>query len=219
MKPTLYLDIETIAAPESYKDGIEVKAPGQYKKQDSIDKWIAENGDAARDEIHRKTSFNGGYGQVCAIAWAIDDGPIEATYITDHRAHEKTALQTFVKMVTDRLPFSDVPEICGHYISGFDLRFLKQRGIIHGIKMPYWLAKDYKPWELRDTMTMWAGNRDTIGLDELCRILGIEGKGDMDGSQVYDAWLAGEHEKIADYCRDDVARVRFVDQKFKEAGL
>jgi 3'-5' exonuclease len=62
MKPTLYLDIETLPAPESFLDGVEIKAPATHKKPESIAAWIAENGDTYRDEQHRKTSFNGGWG-------------------------------------------------------------------------------------------------------------------------------------------------------------
>ena len=68
-------------------------------------------------------------------------------------------------------------------------------------------------------MQLWCGNRDSIGLDELCKILGIEGNGDMDGSKVYDMWLAGEHEKIGEYCSQDVEKVRAINLKFLASGL
>ena len=70
-----------------------------------------------------------------------------------------------------------------------------------------------------DTMTAWAGARGTISLDNLCAALGIPGKGDgFDGSQVAQAWADGRHDEIAQYCRDDVQRVRAVWQKFQDAG-
>lgn len=219
MKPTLYIDIETIPGPENGKGQIEVKPPANYKKEESIRKWLDENADAAREEIYRAQSFDGGYGQICAISWAIDEGEITSHILGNSRAAEKEMLAAFIEAVNHVLPFGDEPEICGHYVSGFDLRFIKHRCIIHGVKMPHWLAKEYKPWDMRDTMTLWAGARDRIGLDELCRILGIPGKGDMDGSKVYDAWLNDEHDKISEYCAEDVERVRQIDMKFQAAGV
>jgi hypothetical protein len=41
----------------------------------------------------------------------------------------------------------------------------------------------------------------------------------MDGSMVYDAWLAGEHAKITAYCADDVAKVRTINEIFLKAGI
>ena len=219
MKPTLYIDIETIAGPESGKDAIEVSAPATYKKPESIQKWMDENAETAREDIYRKQSFNGGYGQICQISWAFNDGDVEGLSLGADRANEGPMLEKFVEQMAAELSFGDMPEPCGHYISGFDLRFIKHRCIIHGIKVPVWLARDPKPWEIRDTMIMWAGIKDRVSLDELCKILGIDGKGDMDGSMVYDAWIAGEHDKISEYCADDVEKVRKINKKFMEAGI
>lgn len=42
------------------------------------------------------------------------------------------------------------------------------------------------------------------GLGLLCRLAGLRGKSDMDGSAVQGAWEAGRLEEIHRYCRDDV---------------
>ncbi len=57
-------------------------------------------------------------------------------------------------------------------------------------------------------MQMWAGAKGTISLDNLCKALGIEGKKGFDGSMVAEAWKNGEFDKVTEYCRDDVVRVR-----------
>ena len=38
----------------------------------------------------------------------------------------------------------------------------------------------------------------------LAEALGIEGKGDMDGSKVWDAWKAGQCEQVCEYNVDDI---------------
>ena len=62
-------------------------------------------------------------------------------------------------------------------------------------------------------MTAFAGARGTIGMDRLCLALGMDGKGDIDGSMVADLWSQGEFEKIASYCRDDVLRTREIHRR------
>ena len=58
-----------------------------------------------------------------------------------------------------------------------------------------------------DTMLRWNADRQNMtSMDKLCRIFGIEGKGDMDGSQVYQAWLDNKHAEIKDYCLDDAKK-------------
>jgi predicted PolB exonuclease-like 3'-5' exonuclease len=59
-------------------------------------------------------------------------------------------------------------------------------------------------------MMAWAGYKNTIGLDRLCRALGIPSpKADgMDGSQVFDLWQADNHDAIRIYNAADVAAVR-----------
>jgi hypothetical protein len=110
----------------------------------------------------------------------------------------------------------------GHYISGFDLRFLLNRAIVLGVKLPsaLILPRDIKPWSdnVFDTMTAWAGNKDRISQDNLAQALGLAGKGDFDGSMVAEAWANGEHAKIADYCRSDVETVRAIYRKFQAVG-
>jgi len=88
------------------------------------------------------------------------------------------------------------------------------------VKIPRCIPRDVKPWGkgIFDTMTAWAGTRDTISLDNLCKALGIPGKDGFDGSMVADAWLAGEHDTIAEYCRDDVERVRQIHNRFVSVG-
>lgn len=215
---TIFLDIETI--PSQSPDLLaqfmaDVKAPAQYKKQDSIDKWMDENREAVAKEKLAKTSFDPAHGHICTIGWAVDDG----NAMTDHAsavAQEADVLCSFFNSIDTQHHTTFV----GHYISGFDLRFIINRAVILGVPIPRCIPRDIKPWGkgIFDTMTAWAGNRDTISLDNLCKALGIEGKDGFDGSMVAGAWLDGEHQRIADYCCDDVEKVRQIWQKFQAVG-
>ena len=85
----------------------------------------------------------------------------------------------------------------------FDLGFLMRRCWVNGIRPPFPLpaptarvGKDYG-----DTMTLWAGYRNTIGLDRLCCALAIpspKAEG-IDGSQILDLWLTDKVDSIRRY--------------------
>lgn len=219
----IFLDIETIPSqsPE-YRAKVRqtIKAPAQYKKQDSIDAWMAENAESATDEAIAKTSFDPSAGHICCIGWAVGDAPSQY-YDMQRVEDEATMLDGFFYNVREAAGVHMVRWI-GHYISGFDLRFLINRAIALGVKLPssMILPRDIKPWsdQVFDTMTAWAGNKDRISQDNLARALGLEGKGDFDGSMVAKAWADGQHSKIAEYCRNDVETVRSIYRRFEAVG-
>ena len=214
----VYFDIETIPCQdESYLEALKrkVTAPATYKKQESIDKWLAENRETAALEAMSKTSFDGGRGHVCTISWAKNDSPITVRHAKTI-ADERQVISDFF----DDLDNFHSETLVGHNISGFDVGFLRKRAIVLGIKMPQkgTFPRDPKPWTMADTMAMWAGGTNRVSMDNLCDILGIEGKDGFDGSMVAEAWAKGEHDKIAEYCRDDVYRTREIHKRFLQAG-
>jgi predicted PolB exonuclease-like 3'-5' exonuclease len=73
---------------------------------------------------------------------------------------------------------------------------------------------DAKPWDRNpfDTMVQW-DSKNNAKLDKIARALGLEGKGDVDGSDVYQMWKDGKFTEIADYCKSDVAMTREVYKK------
>ena len=219
----IYIDIETVPnqSPEyraKVREGI--KPPAQFKKQDSIDAWMAENAESATDEVIAKTSFDPAYGHIACIGWAVGDDHTRSFSI-DNIDEEAGVLDGFFNVIKEDCGVHMVRWI-GHYISGFDLRFLLNRAIVLGVKLPssLILPRDIKPWsdQVFDTMTAWAGAKGTISQDNLAKALGLAGKGDFDGSMVAEAWANGEHAKIAAYCRDDVETVRAIHRKFEQVG-
>lgn len=217
----LYLDIETIPAQtERAKERISstVKPPAQMKKAETIAAWEKDGKEQAVIEAIDKTSFDGGLGHVCCIGWAIEESEIESQSILDI-SDEKRCIEIFLRYLSDEITNYERVNVVGHYISGFDIRFLTQRAIVLGVKLPRWWPHEAKPWgnDIFDTMIKWAGAKGTISLDNLCFALGIEGKGDVDGSMVAQMFKDGKHEEIAHYCRDDVERVRRVHKKMMSA--
>ena len=210
----LYLDIETI--PAQSPDAVAYLA--KSAKVDSRLKDPAKI-DAARAEAEQKaisnTSFDGWFGQICCIAFALDDADVVSMSDADHDE---------VSMISALFSnFSDYhrPVIVGHNI-GFDMRFITRRAILLGVELPpsYLWPRDIKPWsdKIHDTSAMTTDRGEYISLDRLCHAMRIPGKDGFDGSMVAEAWANGEHAKIAEYCADDVRRVRSVHQRFLAAG-
>jgi 3'-5' exonuclease len=212
----VFIDIETlpVQCPDfRAKIVATAKPPANYSKPETIAKWREDNA----DEVVAKTALDPAAGHICSIGYAIGDQDV-ANMTAQTIDAEAAIIRTFF----DALPQIGMTRFIGHYITGFDLRFIMCRAIVLGVKVPALWPRDPKPWDQNvfDTMTAWAGARGTIGLERLCEALGIESpKGDMAGNQVAAAWAAGEFDRIADYNRRDVAAVREVFRKFEAVGL
>ena len=217
----LFIDIETL--PTDRDDVRELLArkvthPATISKPETIAKWNAESRPAAIEEAVAKTGLDGTFGRVCVIGWAVDDGPVQTV---SSATDERGVLLEFL----DRLKLS-TPElfstcVIGHNITGFDLRFLVQRHIVHGIRPNAAIHRSAqaKPWEIDkvyDTMVQWSGGASWPGvsLEKLCMALSIPSpKNGIDGAMVASVVAAGGINEVAEYCAGDVAATRQVWRK------
>jgi DNA polymerase elongation subunit (family B) len=214
----LYIDIETIPSqsPEVHDEiAAGITPPGNISKAETIAQWEADKKPALIRDAIAKTSFDGAIGHICCIGWAFGNFSPRSDFI-EAVDQERDMLMEFVAALDDEVDNAfQPPVVIGHNVINFDIRFLWQRAIVLGVRMPSWFPRDPKPWsgEVFDTMTAFAGARNTIGMDRLSRALGLPGKGEVDGSMVAGMWANGEFEKIAAYCRDDVDQTRAIHQK------
>ncbi|KLU17440.1 MULTISPECIES: 3'-5' exonuclease [Xenorhabdus] len=220
-----YLDIETIPSqnPQVKQQFIDkVKAPGSYKKQESIDQWMAENRETVGEDNWKKTSFDGGLGHVCCIGVAVDNEPVSVYYSESYLNDEKNILSQFFNYISEKYDPSSMtpPRFIGHNITSFDLRFLFQRAVVLGVKPPRAIPFGARNWDksIFDTMTAWAGYNGTVSLDKLCSVLDLPLKGsetgeDIDGSKVWDFVRDGKISTVAEYCKGDVDRVREIHKR------
>lgn len=206
----LYIDIETVPTddPQLIADiEASVTPPKNYSKPETIAKWNAEDKPAlVADAIHR-TSLDGGLGKIVCIGYAYGD----------EQPRAKNADSEFI-VIAQFFEYTELimykyETLVGHNLQ-WDLRFLYQRAVVHGLQPPPQLLKAMKAkaWDecLADTMLMWNPERDKkISLDKLCRILGIESpKRNMTGADVWHAYKEGRLDDIAEYCRGDVNAMR-----------
>lgn len=216
----VYLDIETIPAQTDEakaRIAATVKPPAQMKKADTITAWEKDQKPAAIEEAIARSGLNAAFGHICCVGWAIGNGAPVSQEIHDPMDEIDILVAFFDRASRDI--GNGFPVIVGHNVVGFDIRFIWQRAMVLGVRVPNWFPRDPKPWDASvfDTMTAWAGARDTISMDNLCAALGLPGKGDIDGSMVGQMFADGRYEDIAAYCRDDVERTRAIHRKMARA--
>ena len=207
----LFFDIETI--PSKDKQVIEriastIRPPGNIKKKESIDAWMSENYEQVLKEKIHETGLNGAYGSVACIAFATN----EKISSTTSDLNETQCIKSFYECIEDYETF------CGHNIVGFDLKFLKQRSMILGIKPPKNILKamNAKPWDdcIKDIMLMWDPDKNKMAsLDMMCWWFGVKHDHDgFDGSMVAETWPV-DPQKVIDYCVSDVKAAREIYYK------
>lgn len=105
------------------------------------------------------------------------------------------------------------PLLVGFNTSGFDIPVLRYRAMALGVPLPHLhgsAGADYLHRFGRmhlDLMDRLSGFRASPApsLAECCALLGLPLKAEMDGERVEALWAAGDHPRIAAYCRADVA--------------
>lgn len=192
----LYFDIETLpAGPES-----EPVIREMYEKYRTTS-----FGPGAKDfdSFFRATSFDGAFGRILCIGYAVDDEPTKVFHADD----EKQILKDFWQEAEKAELF------IGHNVFDFDLPFIYQRSIVHQVKplrqIPLRRFTNDIVFDTYQEWTMWSRTHSKGSLDRLAKAFGLpSSKKDIDGSQVYDYFRAGKIKEILEYCKRDVELTR-----------
>jgi len=196
MTRRLFLDIETIPAGEESLEKLKILFEKKGKENETLEEFIG------------KTVFDGAFGRILCIGYAVDNQPTEVFY---NENNEKETLRQFW----------DLARTCGlfvgHNVMDFDLRFIYQRSMVLGIKPSVELNfARYRNFPIFDTMREWTKwSMGTIGLETLAFAFNIpspKGEG-IDGSQVYEFYKNGKIKDILEYCKRDVETTREVYRK------
>jgi predicted PolB exonuclease-like 3'-5' exonuclease len=215
----VFLDIETVPSADSFTwekpPRYLVGKHGSLKDPEKIKEWeeqkYKELCNKAKEDAEkewRSESLKPYKGRIFCISYAIGDGEVKTI---NFLKGEKEMLLEFYK---DIAPYRTL-NFVGVNVEEFDLLFLFHRSL-HFSLMP--LAnlirsdKGYSKDRNWDVMYMASGGlawKYKISLDNLCNLLSIEtSKDDINGSEVLDTYLKGEHDRICTYCAKDVDRTR-----------
>jgi predicted PolB exonuclease-like 3'-5' exonuclease len=201
----LYLDTETIP---SLRPEVFAWLAAKHFVIDEVEKSAKKAAEA-----HAKTSLTGSLGELVCISWAVDE--CEPQMVVRDMASaegERKMLVDFLGKMNSLNPANVVA-----FNAEFDRNMIRQRAIVHGVRLPaVFSAVGVKPWESkwRCPMEMWTDDRrGKISLDELCLAFGLPGKNGFDGSMVAEMVRNMRLDEVANYCADDVRRVRAVYQR------
>jgi 3'-5' exonuclease len=215
MPPTLVFDIETIPDIAGLRrlHGLEADLPDAEVAEMALLMRRQQTGgsDFLPLHLHRIVTIS------CALRAA---DSFKVFSLAAPEADEGQIIQRFFDGIEKY-----TPQIVSWNGGGFDLPVLHYRGMLHKVVAPrYWdLGEDDKDFkwnnyisryhsrhlDLMDLLAMYQP-RASIGLDDFAKLLGFPGKLGMDGSQVWNAWQAGKHAEIRDYCETDVVNTHLV---------
>lgn len=190
----IFLDIETIPAHENNHEllrSIHLKYTERNSKAEKdFEKYLAQ------------TSFDGGFGQIACISYAINDESVKTL-----SGDEIEILKKFWGVV------KDINLFIGFNIMEFDLRFIYQRSIVLKVKPTRELNfARYRNDPIYDIMHEWKRWNMTasISLDTLAKMLGLPTSkdGGIEGKDVAQAFKDGHIKEICAYCERDVELTR-----------
>ena len=126
---TLFLDIETLPADEASRDALGYLY--ERKQEKSRKKAGTTEGAAVPATVDAKdfeqfllgTSFDGAFGRILCIGYAVDDEPTDVL-----TGDECDILRRFWELART------VRRFVGHNVMDFDLRFIYQRSIVCGVR-------------------------------------------------------------------------------------
>jgi 3'-5' exonuclease len=200
----LFLDIETIPAHE---DNHEVLREIYKKKKSIFEKDF--------ERYLLQTSFDGGFGRIAYISYAINDGTVKTL-----SGEEWKILQDFWEIA------KGIDLFVGFNVIDFDLRFIFQRSVVLGVKPTIELSfARYRNNPIYDVMHEWKkwNMSSSISLDTLAKILNFPTSkgGAIEGKDVAKAFADGRIKEICEYCEKDVELTRKIYKKmtFEEVRL
>lgn len=217
-EPILVFDIETVPDLEGFRRihgfaGLDDEAAAQAMKAQRL----AEKGtDFQPQHLHR----------VVAISCCLRSGEdFRVWSLGEAGAPEAELVKRFFDGVEKYRP-----TLVSWNGSGFDLPVLHYRSLLHGVTAArYWETGDGDSsfrfsnylsrfhWRHMDLMDVLSGfqGRGRASLDAVATLLGLPGKVGMQGSQVWDVYLAGGLKRIRDYCETDVLNTYLVYLRFQ----
>lgn len=226
----LFLDLETIPAGEypvvklrpkptlaDVKVGNRKGEVAAIYREEQLPKEITKWADECdklqlkADDEFRQRAVKSLTCEVICLAYAFDDHPPEIL-----KGTEIEIIQGFNALMNRFGDKKYAINLVGHNIAEFDLKLIYHRAIKYSqVALVRFLGglMDFQGKErIKDTMKIWShlSWKDYSSLDEIAKFLGLDGKGDIDGSKVYDLFVEGKLGEICDYCKDDVELVRKV---------
>lgn len=229
MKKFGFIDIETLPMGNLEDFVSEKSHPKNLKDPKKIEEWYKEQ-EENKEEEFKKRALDTNQARILTLGFALDEQEPIIFYNSDEdeirvleELQEYIIENTKTDLGNSKTLYHEFSFV-GHNIKNYDLQImlvkcmqnpdrLKELGrIIYSARQRYNNGASY------DTMEIWTGGSgqyNFVSLNLVAKLLGIHGKGDFDGSMVYDAWKNGDVDRIIEYQRDDVILTRAIFNKIR----
>lgn len=195
---------------------------------DRSDPYVSEKIAQCTDEEYRQLALDSRYGRLLCIGLIVEqDNVVTRRGILGRdrstgqfHLEEARTLRSFWKLTSVFNPRRDL--LIGFNALDFDLDFLCTRSVINKVKPSFNVCfARYHASPVYDVMWEFTHWRRRISLDEVAKVLRLKSskQDGVNGSRVYDLFLEGCHQEIADYCLKDVEltrdiyrRLNFIDE-------
>lgn len=209
----IYFDLETVP-----QDDIKDNLAWSQKMQNASKRGV--------DLEYSDAGLDGCFGKICAAA--------ATTYVDGSWMSFSSAGTDELEIITGLLEYINEATValmkrtslCAFNGLGFDFPFLALRCLGNDVQLPVYLrTHGKKKWDLDhlvDPMealkfTNWRGAASVSAVSHLLSI--PTPKDDINGSQVWDCYLKGEHERIKTYCEKDVKNLAAIVKKLIKLGV
>ena len=226
MKTRVYADIETLPPSEDARNQMNTRLMNKLVGRKPRLEISTDENPEISDELFGKLGLHAEYGRVLAIGVVVEQNGVitrqgvfgfDQTTGNFHSDEAKT-LRGFWALLK-QLNFGGDDLIIGHNLMEFDLPFIIKRSRILDVSLTvnFNFAK-YRSKPIFDTMrewSLWSFGDPFLKLDELAEILNLDMQKTegIDGSTIYENYLAGNHPLIAEYCLQDVLMTRAIFRK------
>lgn len=222
MKIFGFIDAETLPGGKLEDFESDKKHPKTYKDPEKIKAWYEEQS-VNKEEDYKKGALDTNSAKIITLGIAIDDQDPQVFYNEEEndikllKDFQEYIFDNKITKVSSTKTLTHEFAFVGHNIKNFDLQlmlikcFQNKDELKHLGRLIYSARQRYNNDLCFDTMEIWTGSSGAynyVKLDVIAKALNIAGKGDFDGSMVYDTWKNGEIDKIIKYQRDDVILVR-----------
>lgn len=217
MNQALVLDIESVPLEASLRSPYprnERNPPANYKSDEAISKWYAQDQAIWHKERAKECSVNPRLGRILCI------GMNEKCLYAETEAEEFAILLEFWATLSGASAGSGARIVTWN--GAWDLRFIVIRSLAHGLSVPKetrdWFRRyTYSPhMDCKAALLNWDVRVSGEGLSEWATFFGL-GEKTGSGGDVYKLYLEGQHQKIKDYCLHDVALTAGIYERIKEA--
>jgi predicted PolB exonuclease-like 3'-5' exonuclease len=222
----LFYDVETVRIAESFeKLSQSFKDAWLYKARHFNEQSRKSGGaDITPEQFFKdKAALYAPFSKiVCIVLGKIDGNTLK---IKTYQGDEKELLTKFAQDLTQSDTARKGEAIpVGFNNIGFDGPLLTKRMLVNDVLLPGLLDNAHlKPWEVRgvDLSKLWQGTSFyPDSLNAVAAALGLSSpKGDMDGSEVSEAFYKGEIDKIVSYCVGDVLTTANIYRRFLQKQL